>query len=102
MHNMGEGIMITMVQLTFPAINTTFALQQGEGRPVIIVNAFADWQAQHKWTFDSFKHDHGDHLVTANDRAPARHADAEGDAAGRQRTVHVPLADYMAYMQVIV
>ncbi len=53
-----------------------------------------------KWSLEYFKEHFGQELVTVNDRAPARHADSASEASGTQRTIILPLTDYIDYMQV--
>lgn len=73
-------------------------LQAGQGRPLIITDAFSDWPAMHKWSFDFFRQRHGSVSVRVNDRAPARHADAQPGGCGPQNTVLLPLAAYVEYV----
>lgn len=75
-------------------------LQEGVGQPIIITDAFKDWAATEKWSFKFFKERYGHLLVTVNDRAPARHADALETGVGAQRTEILPLREYIQYVEV--
>ncbi|KAK3287579.1 hypothetical protein CYMTET_4928 [Cymbomonas tetramitiformis] len=70
---------------------------QGSGKPLIFTDGMRDWDALSTWSLEYFQEKYGSDLVMANDRAPARHADEAIDR--KQRTVHMPLADYLSYCQ---
>lgn len=52
-----------------------------------------------KWTLDFFRQRHGELPVRVNSRAPARHADALPGGGGAQKTMLLPLATYVDYME---
>ena len=69
--------------------------QAGEGEPVIIVDAFGEEDLSATWSWAALGARHGSSVVLANNRAPARHADAQPGGGGLQRTVALPLRDYI-------
>ena len=71
----------------------------GEGRPQVVPSALEAWPALSKWDDRYLAALCGDAVVTVNDRAPARHADA-CCTAGPQRSLRMRLRDYLVYAKV--
>ena len=66
------------------------------GVPTIVSDAGRDWRQGASWGFDGLAARLGDEMVTCNDRAPARRADATS-AHGKQRTCALPVREYLEY-----
>ena len=66
------------------------------GVPTIVSDAGRDWRQGASWGFDGLAARLGDEMVTCNDRAPARRADATS-AHGKQRTCALPVREYLEH-----
>lgn len=75
-------------------------LVEGEGTPVVVEDGMRGWDRA-ALTPSALAERTGDALVLANDRAPARRADSRPGAsrtgARKQRTVQLPLREYVDY-----
>jgi hypothetical protein len=65
------------------------------GTPVCITDAFQGSEAMNTWSFEWMSRACGDCMIRANDRAPARHADAHPGNGGMQHTVQLRLREYI-------
>lgn len=71
---------------------------EGEGKPVCVRGAVTDWN-NHWNGLNSLKRLGGaSQVVRANDRAPARHADALSGDGQKQQTIYLPFYAYLEYL----
>lgn len=66
----------------------------GEGRPVVVTDAQANWKAAKLWSLEYFKKHYGNEQLIASDRAPLR---AEDNPP--MQTLRTTLGEYIDYMQ---
>jgi hypothetical protein len=73
-----------------------------QGAPVVITDAATTWPAFSKWTVEFLQEKASSSpspiSVRVNNRAPARHADNFPGGGGTQKSIQLPLFEYLDYM----